>query len=160
MLSSDFLIRLYLIKFNFLPKLFISLGQHANYKKTSKENHEIIKLFPDINKCLSLNKLNKHSENAWTRSSEPVAAEPAPVREPEPAAPVVTERPKLQLKPRTLPVAEVGAPVAASSIFGAAKPVNTAAREREIEERMKSEGVKHDEECVVFERRSSGDFWA
>ncbi len=87
-----------------------------------------------------------------------MAAEPAPVREPEPAAPAVTERPKLQLKPRTLPVAEVGAPVAASSIFGAAKPVNTAAREREIEERMKSDGVKHDEECVVVKRRFTETF--
>ncbi len=56
-----------------------------------------------------------------------------------PAPTELKERPKLQLQPRTLPVEEVGAPIpaASSSIFGAAKPVNTAAREREIEERLK-----------------------
>lgn len=54
----------------------------------------------------------------------------------------MTERPKLQLAPRTLPVEEVNAPVGGSSIFGSAKPVNTAAREREIEERLKEERAK------------------
>lgn len=66
------------------------------------------------------------------------------------------ERPKLQLQPRTLPVepivvAEVeresrrspspprAKPVPAANIFGSAKPVDTAAREREIEERLEKE---------------------
>lgn len=73
------------------------------------------------------------------------------------------ERPKLQLQPRTLPIEpivvarEEGAadaeeererrspspvrakPVPAAAIFGAAKPVDTAAREREIEERLERE---------------------
>lgn len=47
------------------------------------------------------------------------------------------ERPKVVLAPRTVPVEEAGANVVQSSIFGGAKPVNTAAREREIEERLK-----------------------
>lgn len=57
----------------------------------------------------------------------------------------MTERPKLQLAPRTLPVEEANAPVGGSSIFGSAKPVNTAAREREIEERLKEERAKQQE---------------
>ena len=53
------------------------------------------------------------------------------------------ERPKLELQPRTKPLedksggrerGEEGR--ASSSIFGKAKPVDTAAREREIEERL------------------------
>lgn len=75
------------------------------------------------------------SENAWARSSEPVA-EREPVRQ-EPVTAPMTERPKLKLTARTLPVEEVGKPATSASIFGSAKPVNTAAREREIEERMK-----------------------
>jgi hypothetical protein len=45
----------------------------------------------------------------------------------------------LNIQPRTLPVEEVAAPTDASSssIFGGAKPVNTQAREREIEEKQK-----------------------
>ncbi|CAJ1051599.1 eukaryotic translation initiation factor 4Ba isoform X4 [Xyrichtys novacula] len=70
------------------------------------------------------------------------------------------QRPKLNLKPRSVPKEEEGSstgggggggggtsPAAtapssgsrASSIFGAAKPVDTAAREREVEERLKKE---------------------
>lgn len=63
------------------------------------------------------------------------------------------QRPKLNLKPRSVPKEEDGtgssggtspsvAPSSgsrASSIFGAAKPVDTAAKEREVEERLKKE---------------------
>ncbi|XP_073519025.1 eukaryotic translation initiation factor 4B isoform X2 [Phyllobates terribilis] len=57
------------------------------------------------------------------------------------------QRPKLNLKPRSAPKEEdtSGAPAApsrASSIFGAAKPVDTAAREREVEERLQKEQEK------------------
>ncbi|XP_069614896.1 eukaryotic translation initiation factor 4B isoform X2 [Ranitomeya imitator] len=57
------------------------------------------------------------------------------------------QRPKLNLKPRSAPKEEEtsGAPAAtsrASSIFGAAKPVDTAAREREVEERLQKEQEK------------------
>lgn len=56
-------------------------------------------------------------------------------------------RPKLKLQPRTKPPEEVAAAVVkeevaptptppAASIFGGARPVDTAAREREIEERL------------------------
>lgn len=57
---------------------------------------------------------------------------------PEREAPL--ERPKLNLKPRSKPKEEGdGAPVATSSIFGGAKPVDTATREKEIEERLLKE---------------------
>ncbi|XP_076610548.1 eukaryotic translation initiation factor 4Ba isoform X1 [Chaetodon auriga] len=62
------------------------------------------------------------------------------------------QRPKLNLKPRSVPKEEEGsgssgssqaAPPSsgsrASSIFGAAKPVDTAAKEREVEERLKKQ---------------------
>lgn len=88
-------------------------------------------------------------------------ARPPTTRDPEPAR----ERPKLNLQPRTLPIepivvskAEENAnerpaseaseseaavarpkPVPSAQIFGAAKPVDTAAREREIEERLERE---------------------
>uniref|UniRef100_A0A6I8S7X0 Eukaryotic translation initiation factor 4B n=1 Tax=Xenopus tropicalis TaxID=8364 RepID=A0A6I8S7X0_XENTR len=57
-----------------------------------------------------------------------------------------TQRPKLNLKPRTAPKDEEGGPSAATSraasIFGGAKPVDTAAREREVEERLQKEQEK------------------
>lgn len=50
------------------------------------------------------------------------------------------ERPKLILKPKTVDPnaskAEAPTYVAAASIFGAAKPVDTASKEREIEEKL------------------------
>lgn len=72
-------------------------------------------------------------------------------------SPASTQRPKLVLKPRSTPTAEGEAgkttPPAPSSggggggggrasIFGNAKPVDTAAREREVEERLKKEQEK------------------
>lgn len=83
-------------------------------------------------------------------------------------------RPKLQLQPRTKPVeqiivkeevseeapvaaapepaAAIPAAVAAVNIFGAAKPVDTSAREREIEERLNKTYAdsKAKEEPYVF----------
>ncbi|XP_027527843.1 eukaryotic translation initiation factor 4B, partial [Neopelma chrysocephalum] len=58
-----------------------------------------------------------------------------------------TQRPKLNLKPRSAPKEEEnsGAPAQSSraaSIFGGAKPVDTAAREREVEERLQKEQEK------------------
>lgn len=59
-----------------------------------------------------------------------------------------TQRPKLNLKPRSAPKEEEtsAAPAAqssrAASIFGEAKPVDTAAREREVEERLQKEQEK------------------
>lgn len=48
------------------------------------------------------------------------------------------ERPRLNLQPRTKPVEKVPSEASRqSSIFGSAKPVDTAAKEREIEEKMK-----------------------
>ena len=49
------------------------------------------------------------------------------------------ERPRLKLAPRTKPIEKAATtqPQSQSSIFGGAKPVDTAAREREIEDRLK-----------------------
>lgn len=49
------------------------------------------------------------------------------------------ERRKLVLQPRSKPLTSSNEPVSNSAIFGGAKPVNTAAREREIEERLLKE---------------------
>jgi len=46
------------------------------------------------------------------------------------------ERPKLQLQPRTRPINSDGNDASRSSIFGQAKPVDTTAREKEIEDRL------------------------
>uniref|UniRef100_A0A8C3GHK9 Eukaryotic translation initiation factor 4B n=1 Tax=Cairina moschata TaxID=8855 RepID=A0A8C3GHK9_CAIMO len=59
-----------------------------------------------------------------------------------------TQRPKLNLKPRSAPKEEEAAVAPApqssraASIFGGAKPVDTAAREREVEERLQKEQEK------------------
>ncbi|XP_027029913.1 eukaryotic translation initiation factor 4B-like isoform X2 [Tachysurus fulvidraco] len=61
-----------------------------------------------------------------------------------------TQRPRLNLKPRSVPKEEEQSggsspqanPSRSSSIFGAAKPVDTAAKEREVEERLKKEQEK------------------
>ncbi|XP_044850605.1 eukaryotic translation initiation factor 4B isoform X4 [Mauremys mutica] len=59
-----------------------------------------------------------------------------------------TQRPKLNLKPRSAPkeedssVAPATQSSRAASIFGGAKPVDTAAREREVEERLQKEQEK------------------
>lgn len=46
------------------------------------------------------------------------------------------ERKKLVLQPRSKSVAESETPVSNSAIFGGARPVDTAAREREIEKKL------------------------
>lgn len=87
------------------------------------------------------------SENAWNRPREEAKSANS-------TESTLTERPKLQLAPRTLPVEESNAPVASSSIFGSAKPVNTAAREREIEERLKDKQVSKPEDQEQFEEEN------
>ncbi|XP_051865428.1 eukaryotic translation initiation factor 4Ba isoform X2 [Pristis pectinata] len=72
------------------------------------------------------------------------------------------QRPKLNLKPRSIPKEEVvRAPPAASSgrsasIFGAAKPVDTTAKEREVEERLKKEQEKYQRQIEDQERGIKG----
>jgi len=46
------------------------------------------------------------------------------------------ERPRLKLQPRSRPLEEAGQVSGSSAIFGGAKPVDTAARERQIEEKL------------------------
>ena len=67
------------------------------------------------------------------------------------------ERPRLQLQPRTKPLEDAGGGEGgggggggtSSSIFGQAKPVDTAAREKEIEERLLREQEKAKERREV-----------
>ncbi len=82
-------------------------------------------------------------QNAWApRNPAPDAETAASVSQ--------LERPRLQLAPRTLPVAAAAA-AGDSSIFGAAKPVDTAARELEIERRLKEERARQQQEAKASE---------
>lgn len=66
------------------------------------------------------------------------------------------ERPVLNLKPRTKPVEnKENQPASRSSIFGAAKPVDTYAREKEIEEKLKKKDV--DDHSLGVRRDSDSD---
>jgi len=58
-----------------------------------------------------------------------------PVRSPPPSG-APKERPRLKLQPRSKPLEETGQVSGSSAIFGGAKPVDTAARERQIEEKL------------------------
>uniref|UniRef100_A0A8C4PZI6 Uncharacterized protein n=1 Tax=Eptatretus burgeri TaxID=7764 RepID=A0A8C4PZI6_EPTBU len=84
------------------------------------------------------------------------------------ASTVLTQRPRLKLKPRSIPKEMATPPPAErseriTSIFGAARPVDTAAREREIEERLRQrgQGLKRPQSWRsnedVGERRRSSD---
>ena len=67
------------------------------------------------------------------------------------------ERPKLQLSKRTAPVENTGE-VKNSAIFGGAKPVDTTAKEREIEEKLQkqaAENAKNNERTKKLSERSS-----
>ena len=80
------------------------------------------------------------------------------------------ERPRLQLQPRTKPLEDTsaegeggggggGGGGASSSIFGQAKPVDTAAREKEIEERLLREqerAKERKEVCSKGKERRGG----
>jgi translation initiation factor 4B len=111
----------------------------------------------------------KNDESPW--KTQPAGApEPQEVSHKEPtvvAAPVadaspttstteIKERPKISIAPRSIPVGEAAAAaapvVSASSIFGSAKPVNTAAREKEIEERLKKE-----RELIAAEKKKEAE---
>merc|ERR1711937_686289 len=69
-------------------------------------------------------------DSSWRR-----AAPEIPERRDIP--PVRSERPKLQLEKRTVPkTAEPARPSASSNIFGAAKPIDTSKKEKEIEAKL------------------------
>lgn len=76
-------------------------------------------------------------DNQWRARMRPDQAPKEPSNPPSPAAPAT--RPKLNLQKRTVPDA-VSSPASAAgdskaSPFGAARPIDTAAREREVEEK-------------------------
>ena len=73
----------------------------------------------------------------------------------EEAPKLETQRPKLNLIPRTLPVDDsLNAPVSANaSIFGSAKPVNTAARLKEIEEKL----IEREKMAAVEKKEKAAD---
>ena len=71
------------------------------------------------------------------------------------------ERPRLQLAKRTAPVENAGE-TANAAIFGGAKPVDTTAKEREIEEKLQkqqqaAENAKNEQRTKKLSERSSGD---
>eukprot|EP00795_Rhopilema_esculentum_P014426 gene14426-5482_t len=70
-------------------------------------------------------------ENPWRRPSSD-RTEP----QQQPAQEAQRERPKLNLKPRTVVDASKEGSTSTSSIFGGARPVDTATREREIEKKI------------------------
>lgn len=53
------------------------------------------------------------------------------------------ERPRLQLAKRTVPLHETGPAESSSAIFGGAKPVDTAKKEQEIEEKLRAASLSH-----------------
>ena len=64
----------------------------------------------------------------------------------------------MQLAKRTAPVETEGDKTANSAIFGGAKPVDTTAKEREIEEKLKAtENAKNEQRTKKLSERSSGD---
>lgn len=79
-------------------------------------------------------------DNQWRARMRPDQAPKEPSNPPSPAAAAPATRPKLNLQKRTISDA-VSSPAAAapsdskSSPFGAARPIDTAAREREVEEK-------------------------
>ncbi|KZZ97845.1 translation initiation factor 4B [Ascosphaera apis ARSEF 7405] len=98
-------------------------------------------------------------DNKWRARMMPDAAPAAA----EAAAPTTSVRPKLNLQKRTVPVSEAAAPASAASSdskanpFGAAKPIDTAAREREIEEKRQAalQAKKEAEEKAKEEREKA-----
>lgn len=89
-----------------------------------------------------------------------LAPRPSPLSVPADSGP--RERKKLQLKPRSVPVeapakeaAAAAAPAApapakaSAAIFGGARPVDTAAREREIEERLAKQREEEERKQIM-----------
>lgn len=92
-------------------------------------------------------------------------------------APLSEERPRIKLNPRTLPLPELQIderereqeretpkpeaikprpkPVPSAAIFGAAKPVDTAAKDREIEARLEKERERIQQEAELAEKEKS-----
>lgn len=66
--------------------------------------------------------------------------------------PARTERPRLQLQKRTTEKADSGAS-APSSIFGAAKPIDTRQKEKEIEEKLKKVSLRDENPRRDYDRR-------
>ena len=75
---------------------------------------------------------------------------PPPSRESEENKP--KERPRLQLQPRSKPINNDETSTANSAIFGGAKPVNTALREQQIEEKLLKEREESDKRREPEER--------
>lgn len=76
---------------------------------------------------------------------------PPPLRDSEENRP--KERQRLQLQPRSKPISNEESTTASSAIFGGAKPVNTAARELEIEEKLLKEREETDRRREPIEER-------
>lgn len=105
-----------------------------------------------------------YGDSDWDRDGQRRQGKPPTENKPEPRT-----RPKLQLQPRTKPIDPIivkeeqqsaaqtaATPASSTNIFGAAKPVDTTAREREIEERLaKSYAESKSKEDGDSEKRGS-----
>ncbi|OQV11924.1 hypothetical protein BV898_13802 [Hypsibius exemplaris] len=95
-----------------------------------------------------------HREDVMIQRSTivPQPPAPAPVREQQPPPKAVEpprERPKLNLLPRQADASLTSAePASSSAIFGGARPVDTTAKEREMEEK-----IRKDREALELERQ-------
>lgn len=101
-----------------------------------------------------------YGDSDWDRDGQRRQGKPPTENKPE-----LRTRPKLQLQPRTKPIEptvskeeqqSAATPASSTNIFGAAKPVDTTAREREIEERLaKSYAESKSKEDGDSEKRGS-----
>ncbi|XP_033353992.1 eukaryotic translation initiation factor 4B [Bombus vosnesenskii] len=101
-----------------------------------------------------------YGDSDWDRDGQRRQGKPPIENKPE-----LRTRPKLQLQPRTKPIEptvskeeqqSAATPASSTNIFGAAKPVDTTAREREIEERLaKSYAESKSKEDGDSEKRGS-----
>ncbi|EEP79979.1 predicted protein [Uncinocarpus reesii 1704] len=94
----------------------------------------------------------------------PAAVQASPASPVAPTGPALAMRPKLNLQKRTVPDSEVKSPSTGepkSSIFGGARPIDTAAKEKEIEERRlqkkkeseeKAKAEKEEQERIAKEQ--------
>ncbi|KAF2838144.1 RNA-binding domain-containing protein, partial [Patellaria atrata CBS 101060] len=110
-------------------------------------------------------------DNQWRSKMKPDAPAKSPVPTPEastPSSPAAaappTTRPRLNLQKRTVSEAEPSTPAAGgdpkSSPFGAARPIDTAAREKEVEEKrqLALRSKKEQEEKAREEKRAAKSY--
>ncbi|KAL9896545.1 eukaryotic translation initiation factor 4B isoform 2-T2 [Glossina fuscipes fuscipes] len=157
---------------------FDNSGHYAESKESNnwrRDNNDSNNLSNNFDRSFKDKKLNADINNpgSWRAGNRSNIPDVSPKRQSSKALSLmeesVQERPKLNLKPRTLPLPEIVAQpdaefelkpsnksenfikpcgVSSEKVFGSAKPVDTTARDMEIEERLaeyrKKEILQHD----------------